>query len=243
MRALVPLLLLAACSPSEPPLLIDPADTRQSALPAAPKPVVDSEGRVAIRSVRDAVRAEVQRLYTLQCDKTDVPDRAFEPVEITGGGPPEYAVILPRGTCTFDGNITGNQWLGTGGGVVQIWYATGGPPRMLLEHSMHGFSVRPRGLLSLQHGGFCPGGAGPGTCLVQYEWNDRDLVLEPVHRRLYDDDHPGTPPTMNYDYEAVSRSSALRHAERRGTDEFSRHSKPERHPGPKFQEFSKNEFR
>jgi len=187
--------MLAACAPAEPPLLIDDSE--------APATVVGREVQTPIAAVRAAVRAEARRLYADECGDVTLPDRAFEPIEITGGGLPEYAVLLGRGLCVGDGSS--NRWQGTGGSVVQVWLASGGPPRMLLEHSMHGFSVVPRGLLSLQHGGYCPGGAGPGMCLVQYQWNDQDRALEVAHRQLYDYRHPGQPPRMNYDYEAISR--------------------------------------
>ena len=187
--------MLSACTPAEPPLLIDDGN--------APATLVGREAQTPVEAVRATIRTEVQRLYADECGTVTLPDRAFEPIEITGGGLPEYAVLLGRCTCVRDGGS--GRWQGTGGSVVQLWLASGGPPRMLLEHSMHGFSVGPRSFLSLQHGGFCPGGAGPGMCLVQYEWNERDRSLEVAHRRLYDDRHPGTPPRMNYDYEAISR--------------------------------------
>jgi hypothetical protein len=187
--------MLAACTPSEPPLLIDDSN--------APATVVGHEPPTPIAQVRAAVRQEAQRLYGDECGTVTLPDRAFEPIEITGGGLAEYAVLLGRGMCANLGSS--NMWQGTGGSVVQVWLASGGPPRMLLEHSMHGFTVVPRGLLSLQHGGYCPGGAGPGMCLVQYEWNDQDRALEVAHRRLYDYRHPGEPPRMSYEYEAISR--------------------------------------
>ena len=194
MRRLFPLLLLAACSPAEPPLLID--ETNQTTLAGV-------EPQRPIEQVRQAIRAEANRLYADECGEIALPDRAFEPIEITGGGHPEYAVLFGRGSCVRDGSS--GRWQGTGGVMVQIWLASGGPPRMLLEHSMDGFTPVPRGLLSLQHGGYCPGGAGPGMCLVSYEWNDRDRALEARHRQLFDYQHPGQPPRMGFEYQAISR--------------------------------------
>jgi hypothetical protein len=200
MRCLLPLVaLVAACSPAEPPLLID--DTRAQENAAAT--LVGHEAPTPIERIRAAVRQEATRLYAGECGSVRIPDQAFEPIEITGGGLPEYAVLLGRGVCAGDGGS--GRWQGSGGSVVQVWLASGGPPRMLLEHQMHGFSPVPRGLLSLQHGGYCSGGAGPGMCLVQYEWNDRGRRLEVAHRRLYDDQHPGSPPRMGFEYEAISR--------------------------------------
>ena len=188
-------LALSACSPADPPLLIDDGK--------APATLVGREAQTPVETVRATIRQEAQRLYADECGTVTLPDRAFEPIEITGGGLPEYVVLLGRGTCGRLGSP--NLWEGTGGAVVQVWLASGGPPRMLLEHSMHGFSVSPRGFLSLQHGGYCPGGAGPGMCLGSYQWNDQDRALGVAHRRLYDYQHPGEPPRMNYDYEAISR--------------------------------------
>ena len=188
-------LALAACSPADPPLLIDAADQ--------PATLVGHEPQTPVEKVRAAIRAEANRLYADECGSVQLPDRAFEPIEITGGGHPEYAVLFGRGLCVGDGGS--GRWQGSGGSLVQVWLASGGPPRMLLEHSMHGFSPGPRSFLSLQHGGFCPGGAGPGVCLVQYEWNDRDRSLEAVHRRFYDGSARLQPPRMSYDYEAISR--------------------------------------
>ena len=193
--ALVTAIALAGCSPAEPPLMIDPSNQ--------PTTVAGHEPQTPVEKVRAAVRAEANRLYADECGAVQLPDRAFEPIEITGGGHPEYAVLFGRGICVGDGSS--GRWQGTGGSMVQIWLASGGPPRMLIEHSMHGFSVGPRSMTSLQHGGFCPGGAGPGSCLVQYEWNERDRTLEVVHRRYFDGAQRLQPPRMAYDYHAISR--------------------------------------
>jgi hypothetical protein len=191
MRRLLPLLLLAACA------------SAPRGDPQQPATVVGREPPMEVQAVKAAVRTEAQRLYGAECGRVILPDRAFEPVEVTGGGSPEYAVLLGRATCQAIGNS--QLWQGTGGALVQVWLASGGPPRMLLEHQMHGFTPVPRGFLSLQHGAFCPGGAGPGVCLVQYEWNEKDRTLEVVHRQPYDDQHPGRPRTMDFDYEQISR--------------------------------------
>jgi hypothetical protein len=171
--------------------------------PQAPAVAVGHEPPPAVEAVRAVVRAEAQRLYGEECGRVIVPDRAIVPIEVTGGGLPEYAVLLGRATCAA---IGGSQtWQGTGGAVVQVWLASGGPPRMLLEHQMHGFSPAGDRLVTSQHGGFCPGGAGPGVCLVTYRWNDRDRTLEVESRRLIDDAHPGAEPAMEFDHEAISR--------------------------------------
>lgn len=171
--------------------------------PQAPATLVGQEPAADIEVVRAAVRAEAQRLYGAECGRVELPGRAFEPIEVTGGGAPEYAVLFGRGVCQTAGSSM--VWQGTGGAMVQVWRASGGRPRLLLEHQMHGFTPTPTGLLSLQHGGFCPGGTGAGVCLVTYAWNDRDRTLEVVSRRLFDDDRAGAPPSMAFGYEKISR--------------------------------------
>lgn len=171
--------------------------------PQAPAVRVGDERAPAVEAVRSAIRAEAQRLYGGECGRVTIPDRAIVPIEVTGGGLSEYAVLLGRATCEA---IGGSQmWQGTGGAVVQVWLASGGPPRMLLEHQMHGFSPTGDRLVTSQHGGFCSGGAGPGVCIVTYRWNDRDRTLEIESRRLIDDAHPGREPALEFGYDAISR--------------------------------------
>jgi len=118
------------------------------------------------------------------------------PVEVTGGGDPEYAVFLSHARC--DGART--YFSGTGGAVIQIWSASGDAPILLLHHSMHGFTPTKDGLISLQHGAYCPGGAGPGMCVVTYDWRGPEDGLEVRSRRLYDYQHPGEVPAPAYDW-------------------------------------------
>ncbi|HEY8572171.1 hypothetical protein [Phenylobacterium sp.] len=168
----------------------------------APTRVVGSEGQPDPRGVRDVIRAEANRLYP-ECGRVVLPDRAFEPVEITGGGHPEYVVMFGRGLCESVG--TSQNWQGTGGAVIQVWLASGGPPRMLMERQVMGFSVVPRGLITHQHGSYCPGGAGPAICQVTYEWHENDRALYPTHRQFFDGTQRVGPRTMDWDYEQVSR--------------------------------------
>ena len=156
-----------------------------------------------VEEVRSAVRAEAQRLYGKECGQVTVPDRAFVPVEFTGGGNPEYAVLLGRARCARWGASA--PWQGTGGAVVQFWLASGGPPRMMLERQMHGFTATGEGIVSAQHGGYCPDGAGPNRCMVQYRWNDRDRSLEVVKRDLVDGVDDDVHPPLEWTYEAISR--------------------------------------
>jgi hypothetical protein len=134
--------------------------------------------RVPLSAVKAAARAEARRLYAQDCGIVTLPDRAFVPVEVTGGSNPEYAVLLGRGTCTN----WAQRWSGTGGALVQFWYATNGPPRMLMERMVRGFTPVRGGVDLLQHGTYCPGGAGPNVCLVSYRWHDKDRALYPIKR-------------------------------------------------------------
>jgi hypothetical protein len=115
---------------------------------------------------------------------------------VTGGGDPEYAVILSHARC--DG--ASSYFTGTGGSVIQFWSASGDAPILLLSHSMHGFTPTPEGLISLQHGGYCPGGAGPGMCLVTYVWEGPEEGFQVRSRKLFDYLHPREPPAMRYDW-------------------------------------------
>ena len=160
--------------------------------------------REPLALVRSAVRAEAQRLYGRDCGTVTIPDRAFLPVEITGASNPEYAVLMGRARCSKWGG-TSQRWSGTGGPVVQFWYASDGPARMLLERAMHGFTPTGDGLRALQHGTYCPGGAGPNPCLVAYRWNERDRALEVVRRTFIDGVKVKRSPKMRYGYQFLSR--------------------------------------
>jgi len=146
--------------------------------------------------IMDAARAELRRREGTNCKVLAIPDSAFVPVEITGGGDPEYAVILSHARC--DG--AASYFTGTGGSVIQFWSAGGDAPILLLSHSMHGFTPTADGLISVQHGGYCPGGAGPGACVVTYRWDGPEDGFQIRSKRLYDDGHPGTPPEMAYSW-------------------------------------------
>lgn len=188
LRILLPACALAACAPSEPPLLIDPGN--------APTVLVGRQPALPSDKVMAAARAELRRREGKHCQQLTIPDGAFVPVEVTGGGDPEYAVFLSHARC--DGALT--YFTGTGGGVVQIWSAGGGAPILRMHHSMHGFTPTRGGLMSVQHGAYCPGGAGPGMCVVNYVWRGPDDGFEVRSRRLYDYQHPGRVPATAYDW-------------------------------------------
>jgi len=192
LRTFVPAVLaLTTCAPSEPPLLIDGGSVEN-----APATVVARLAPLPIDRVMDAARAELRVREAANCKQLVIPDEAFVPVEVTGGGDPEYAVFLSHARC--DG--AASYFTGTGGGEIQIWSASGDVPMLLLKHSMHGFTPIKEGLLSFQHGAFCDNAPGVSLCLVTYRWKGPEDGFEVTSRRLYDDAHPGTPPPIAYDW-------------------------------------------
>jgi hypothetical protein len=173
--------------------------------PASPATVVATEAE--LRPAYDAemrafIRQQAQRDYGGECGAVTVPDRAIIPLELTGGGLPEYAVTFGRVLCAGDGGQS-TRWQGTGGPLIQFWIGSGGPPRLMLEQTMHGFSVTGGKLVAQQHGGFCPGGAGPNVCVVTYGWDERTRRLE-VQERRFDENGTGLAP-MQYGYEDLAR--------------------------------------
>ena len=157
-----------------------------------------------LERLRRAIRRDAEESYGEECGGISVPDDAMIPVEITGGGLPEMAVTFGRVEC----GIGLTRFSGTGGVLVQFWIGSGGPVRLLLEHQMHGFRTDGTRLVSLQHGGFCPGGAGPDQCRVTYQWNDRDRRFDVVERRLAST--LVMEERMEYDWEALSRRQGTR---------------------------------
>lgn len=217
--AVLSVLVLARSDPTQaPPLLHPRLLNRPNAVgeappPAAPMPPPPRRlakklrthgAREPLSLVKTAVRAEAQRLYGRECGKVSIPDRAFIPIEVTGADNPEYAVSFGRVKCERWGG-TSQYWNGTGGSVIQIWFDSADPARMLLEHNMQGFTPRRDGLLSMQHGGACPGGAGPNVCMVRYRWNEKDRTLEVQSRTFVDGAKVKHVPTMQYDYDLLSR--------------------------------------
>jgi hypothetical protein len=191
LRALLPLCALAGCAPAGP---------SQRDVANAPDRVVARMAARPIDRVMDSARAAAITVAPPECSKVAIPDSAFVPIEVTGGGEPEYAVFFAHATCDVHGEPSASAFIGSGGGKIQIWSASAGSPRLLFDHSMHGFTPTPSGFVSVQHGGFCLGGAGPGVCVVSYEWNAPSNRFEVRGRRLYDDRHPGTLPVIAYDW-------------------------------------------
>jgi hypothetical protein len=173
-----------------------------------PATIINHEPAPDVNDVHAAIASEAQRLYGAECDEVRVPERAIEAVELTGGGHAEFAVFFARVQCSADGGPT-TRWHGTGGAMVQFWLASGGPPRLLLEHSMFGFSPADDfpGLITHQHGGYCPDGAGPNICEVVYRWNDRDRTLEVIRRTSLEEgaEIDRRSADLRFDHEAVSR--------------------------------------
>src|SRR5688500_18137106 len=103
--------VLAACKPSEPPMLIDVSQNETTMVGRSPP--------LPVEAVRKAARAEANRRYGKDCGTVTIPDTAFAPVEVTRGGDPEYAVFFGRARCDANGAMT---WFsGTGGAQIELW--------------------------------------------------------------------------------------------------------------------------
>jgi hypothetical protein len=206
-RRIVLLLALSACSPAPPD------EAREGAAPGARNPIADDDPNqppLAVGRETDDPAAHLARLKTVirqdaitsygdECGTISVPDDAFIPIEITGGGLTELAVPYGRVECGL--GLT--RFSGTGGVMVQFWIGSGGPVRLLVEQQVHGFTPAGNRLITMQHGGFCPGGAGPDQCRVVYEWNDRDRRLDVVDRQLAST--LGAVDPMTFEWEDLSR--------------------------------------
>lgn len=185
-------LMLFGCSPAR----ADPkAPTTVVATEAQMRPNFDAE-------MREVIRDQAQRDYGGECGTVTVPDRAIIPLELTGGGPPEYAVSFGRVECAVDGGQS-TRWQGTGGPLMQFWIGSGGPARIMLEQAMHGFSARDGELVARQHGGFCPGGAGPSVCVVTWRWDHLTRRLELGERTF--DLNGSSLASAQYGYEELAR--------------------------------------
>ena len=155
-----------------------------------------------IARIKAVVRQDAKVSYGTECPDIAVPEEAFIPVEITGNGPPELAVSYGPVRC--HGALT--RFSGTGGVMMQFWVGSGGPVRLLLEHQMHGFTPGRDRLITMQHGSYCPGGAGPDQCRVIYQWNEADRRLEVIDRTLASDlEHADE---MEFTWETLSRLSS-----------------------------------
>jgi hypothetical protein len=76
---------------------------------------------------------------------------------------------------------------------------------MLIERMVRGFTPEGDGLGLLQHGTYCPGGAGPNVCLVRYRWHEKDRALYPVRRTFIDGKDGRTWPNMKWQDEQIWR--------------------------------------
>lgn len=206
MRRLAAVILALACAAASAqapaydaaaPSAVTPAPSGEE-LPA--RPMTDEPGWLTDR-LRQAIVADAQRSYEPECGQVLVPDRAMIPIEFTGGGIPEFAVPFGRVICVATGGS--GPWQGTGGVMVQFWAGGGGPPRLLLEQQMHGFSIEGGTIITYQHGGSCPDGAGPDMCRVTYLWDDQARRLEVTERALLSELQ--LEPKMEFGYEELSR--------------------------------------
>lgn len=138
------------------------------------------------------IRQDAEISYGDLCGTIEIPDKAFIPVEVTGGGPTEVALSLARAKCAAGASL----FSGSGGDLLQIWSGSGGPVRLLFEEPAMGFTPLPDGGLTvLQHGAFC-GRSGPEACVSTYRWRGVGNRLELSERHS-----PGpsdTGPQMEY---------------------------------------------
>lgn len=157
------------------------SDLDRSAIPADAKRNRSEQ----IARMRAAIRQDARLNYGERCGSIELPDDAFNAIEITGDDFPELAVSLGRANC-FAGRS--NSFSGTGGPVVQIWHmgrdhdGRDGPVRLLLETAMHGFTPGDRRLVVLQHQAFCKSTTAPAFCRNTYVWDEQSRRLDAVER-------------------------------------------------------------
>jgi hypothetical protein len=168
--------------------------------PHAPEVKVGDESddpAAHLTRMKAVIRHDALISYGPECGTIEVPDRAMIPVEISGGGLPELAILFSRVRC----GVGPTRFSGTGGSLVQFWLGSGGPVRLLLEQQMRGFTPANDRLVTMQHGGSCPGGSGPDQCRIIYRWNDRDRRLDVVERRPASE--LGVDQQMEYDLDRI----------------------------------------
>jgi hypothetical protein len=99
--AFVGIVLLAACSA---------ADDTPAAGEQAPAVKVGEEigDDAFVERMKAVIRQDTVTSYAADCGgRIALPNDAFIPVEITGGGPPELAVVLARADCPLGANCPG----------------------------------------------------------------------------------------------------------------------------------------
>lgn len=168
-------------APAPPPMHVAP--NAGETLPS--EPGVEEARRLEAARVR--IRRLAALMYSDLCDGPfEIPDRAFMPVEITGYGTPELAVSLALARC----GDSASTFTGTGGVHMLFWRIEDGRTSLILDQQMHGFTPASPYLVTFQHGGFCPGGAGPQQCRVVYRWDPLGNRLETEDRHLMGDEGP-----------------------------------------------------
>jgi len=195
-RVLYPALMVAACTPAEQPLLVDSVENQTAV-------AVGRQPPLPLDTIRQAAREDANRRFRTSCGTVAIPDSAFVPVEVSGGGYPEYAVFFGAARCEATGAST--HFSSAGDALVQIWSASGDVPELLLSHAMRGFTPTGAGLVSFQHGGSCDGGVGAQTCVVTYGWRGPADGLEVRTRRLFGPGRPGKAPAIAYGWNHPER--------------------------------------
>ena len=136
--------------------------------------------------VRASVRQQAEAKFGQGCGEVVLPDRSFVPVDVTGDGRSEYAVLFALAQC--GGALT--YWSGTGGGVIEFWMVEDGRPRLVLTEQMHGFTPTATGFVAYEHGSFCPDGYGPQLCVMTYRWDSGSGRFDVVRRELWAGPNP-----------------------------------------------------
>lgn len=173
------LITLAACSPAEPPLLIDGGEQEGRSL----------QPQLAPEAHKAAIRADVQRRYGRTCGVVTLADDAFVPIKITADGA-DYALLFEHAICPRNAA----NWQNTGGTLTQFWTVSGERPHMLLEQHTYGFTPQVNGFDSLQHQNDC-GPTSLALCVVSYRWDPASKSLKMAARRNL---APGS--RMRWDY-------------------------------------------
>ncbi|MEO6579818.1 MAG: hypothetical protein ABIN83_01535 [Sphingomicrobium sp.] len=136
--------------------------------------------------LKSAIRSHATVDFVERCGVFDLPDDAFVPIELNGGGTPEVAVLFGRAYCR---NMGASGFSSTGGSKVQIWSGFEDmPARMLAEADMEGFTPGRLQLTALEHGSAC-GRPGATGCIVTYRWATPGLSGMTVERHTPDPAH------------------------------------------------------
>jgi hypothetical protein len=131
-------------------------------------------------NVKNAARSAAQLRFAKACGTLTIPDTAFLPVDITGGGH-DYVLSFARTACANKPDL----WWGREGSLFQLWIAENNSPRLVLEQYMDGFRQDRKSTLLVtdQRRSSCGATAADEICRVVYRWNPaaRSLLIQEQH--------------------------------------------------------------